>query len=292
MQIEFTNKQIMKKIALFALATIIAVSCAKEKFTTSNEIYFRTTFEDSTFPTDGYQILRAPDGEQADWTDVSTVATTAKYVSNNHLIPDEPQYYNENDTRAWFMAYHPSATKIATNKVNWIITGKEDIITTLAANADTQSDPSPAKLSFAHQLYQLQFVIKAANDKAINEWGKIKSISIQSHTVLRFTPSTGIFGPEDEGGKDIKYLLCPGSENTQLTTIDNKIGHIMCFPGNISINQNKVLTFDAYINIESEKLGGKKHEVKIEMYKPIKKITLILAENSLVNSSTEEANWE
>ncbi len=145
----------------------------------------------------GVQILRAPDGDGAVWTSVSSVASTATIKATTGAVENTTAlYYNVDGSKAWVMAFYPSATMSA-NKAAWTITGQEDIIVAPSTDAGTKSLHSTVPLAFDHKLAQVQFDVVAADADAITYWGTLTYIKVTAATALELTLSTNALAAAD-----------------------------------------------------------------------------------------------
>lgn len=266
----------MKKILLFALAAMVAVSCSKDDEVVSNsdEIQFNAGLITKA-PISGaipgtaltnVQILRAPDAATAVWTGVSTVATTADIAQTTGAVtPDTPQFYRANGTIAWFMAYYPVATALVADKVSWTITGQEDIIIAPSVSAGNKTTKTGAALAFAHKLSQLKFKVKAGDTEAITNWGQVTYIKVNGATALELKPSTGAFAAAtvpanaDLSAANVTYPIT-------LTTVAQPAGTLMLFPG--ALGAVKVKTTSGVeqiipITTLTTLVAGQSHEIEL-----------------------------
>ncbi len=238
----------MKKLMLATLSLIVIAGCVKDipfadqpipisfdaglsAVATRAPITSTEGLPDATIT--GIQILRAADiASSPDWTAVSSVATTAN-VSTAGAVSgfSTAQYYNANPAlNAWFMAYYPSGT-ITANKVNWTITGQEDIIVAPSVGAGNKSSPTTATLAFAHKLTQLQFYVKAATATAITQWGTLSSIKVNADTALELTLSTNALASNTTPVNT--DLTTSGAYPITMTTSEASVGVIMVKPGTL-----------------------------------------------------------
>lgn len=96
--------------------------------------------------------------------------------------------YNTNNYDAYFVAYHPGVDPLS-GVVTWPIDGATDLLVTpvwsagnYALPVDGSGDP---KLTFKHQLCQLEVILQAANDGTAYDliktaWGNITSVELLS----------------------------------------------------------------------------------------------------------------
>ena len=237
----------MKKFMLATLSVIVIAGCVKDIVYEDQPVPIlfdagisavntRAPIVSSgglpTSPITGIQILRAADiASSPDWTAVSSVATTADVSTAGAVSPTTTQYYNANPSlNAWFMAYYPSGT-ITANKVNWTITGQEDIIVAPSVGAGNKSSPTTATLAFAHKLTQLQFYVKAASPTAITQWGTLSSIKVTADTALELTLSTNTLASNSTPVNT--DLTTSGSFPFTMTTSEAAVGVIMVKPGDL-----------------------------------------------------------
>lgn len=266
----------MKKILLFALVAMVAVSCSKEENTGTNsdEIQFNVGLATKA-PISGaipgtalanIQILRAPDAATAVWTGVRTVTTTADIAQTTGTVtPDTPQFYNTNGTAAWFMAYYPLATMLSTDKVSWTITGQEDIIIAPSVSAGTKATKTGAALAFTHKLSQLIFKVKAASPDAIASWGTVTYIKVNGATALELKPSTGAFTVATTPANAdlvVGAVIYP----ITLTTTAQLAGSLMLFPSTLgavkvktSLGLEQIIPITTLTNL----VAGQSHEIEL-----------------------------
>jgi len=176
----------------------------------------------------GVQILRAPDGGSADWTSVSSVASTAIIKATTGAVENATTlYYNVAGSKAWVMAFYPSATMIA-SKAAWTITGQEDIIVAPSVDAGSKSSHSTVPLAFAHKLAQVQFEVVAADADAITYWGTVAYIKVNAATSLELTLSSNTLSA---AGTPVNAdLSSSGTFPQTLTTSAASAGSLMVLP--------------------------------------------------------------
>lgn len=176
----------------------------------------------------GVQILRAPDGSSAVWTSISSVASTATIKATTGAVENSTAlYYNVDDSKAWVMAFYPSATMSA-NKAAWTITGQEDIIVAPSTDAGSKSSHSTVPLAFAHKLAQVQFDVVAADADAITYWGTVTYIKVTAATALELTLSTNALAA---AGTPVNTdLSSSGTFPQTLTTSAASAGSLMVLP--------------------------------------------------------------
>jgi len=132
------------------------------------------------------------------WGDVSSVASTAEIATTGNITLATPLYYNVDPTlKSWLIGYFPKATvepNTSTNKgkLQWKITGCEDILLSAEVSGNKKADERIPAIVFKHQLLQMQFQFTAEDQKAIDTWGTIESIAIKTKKsdVLENLPST------------------------------------------------------------------------------------------------------
>lgn len=93
---------------------------------------------------------------------------------------ETPQYYPADGTSIYMKGFAPRKT-ITDGKVNYTITGDEDIMISNQISGDKNNKSSTGKkLTFAHLLTQLKIKVIAENKAAIDAWGTITSIEVQN----------------------------------------------------------------------------------------------------------------
>lgn len=152
----------------------------------------------------GIQFVKAADiAESPAWGDVSKVASTAEIktddISTGKISFNTPLYYNVDPTlKSWLIGYYPVAEvepDASTNKgkLQWTITGKEDILLSAEVSGNKSKDEQIKSITFNHQLLQMQFKFVAEDPAAIDTWGNaIRRIAIKTKAsgTLANLPST------------------------------------------------------------------------------------------------------
>lgn len=147
----------------------------------------------------GIQFVQAADvATSPAWGDVSSVASTAEIATTGDITLTTPLYYNVDPTlKSWLIGYFPKATaepNTSTNKgkLQWTITGCEDILLSAEASGSKKAGETIPAIAFKHQLLQMQFKFTAEDKQAIDTWGTIESIAIKTKKsdVLENLPST------------------------------------------------------------------------------------------------------
>ncbi len=191
----------MKKIILATVALIVFAGCVKDLPYEDIPIPIQFNAGLSAVNTraplsnlnslSGIQVLRAPDGESADFSGATSVTITASTDAGGDVTVTPAQYYNATPTlKAWFLSFYPAGA-MGTGKVSWTIDGTQDIIATGSVDAGSKSSPNAVDLGFGHKLSQIQFEVIAASEAAQTYWGTLTSISVSSVTEIELTfPST------------------------------------------------------------------------------------------------------
>jgi len=191
-----------------AFATLITTNCTKESLTEFGRqvpITFKTintshlAFSKAPISSDtnglldsalsDIQLLRSDVATTPDWSGtLSPIPATIDTLGQ--VIPFPIQIYNVNNSlKSFFKAYYPSATSLSAGVVNWIITGQEDIMSSVTADAGSISYVQPVLFAFSHKLAQLQFEVRAVDSSAIASWGTLTYIKVSTPTSLELTLS-------------------------------------------------------------------------------------------------------
>lgn len=149
------------------------------------------------------------------FTGVAPVAGTRMNTNAKPVVFDAPvPEYNTDDSRAYFVAYHPKTT-VASEVAAWTIDGKTDILVTPVWDAGKYSAPKTGAggaagdpMLFRHQLAQLEVICKAYTADGMPEstvqalWGDITSIELlntASEATYAYATNTVAFGGAGAG---------------------------------------------------------------------------------------------
>ena len=230
----------MKKMIFSLLAMAAMVSCT-------------TTSEDEIDPNapveiklnSGVTALSRAIVEEGTAFDAQVVATstTANYttlawtsenagnivVGTDKTITFNPvQYYPIDGSIIYMKGFAPRGT-IANGKVNYTITGEEDIIITSEISG-SKTDHSSKVLAFQHLLTQLKISVVAKDQASIDAWGNITSIEVKNATTtLTLDIKDGKIAASDS--PTTANLSIKGFTNPlAITTTEKDAGYIMILP--------------------------------------------------------------
>lgn len=220
----------------------------------------------------GIQIVQAPEAEDAVWTGVSAVASTAEIGTDGAMVfTGEKLYYNADESKKTFLiGYYPTPTNIRDGVASWTITGKEDIIATGVVSGDKTKKDTPLSFEFKHLLTQLQIEIKG-NAAAQAVFGKITGIKI----IAAKTSASLTLGSASltwSGAADKSINVWSGVEGSESNTLDatlsdsfEKIGYVMLAPATkytVEVMSENITTSEE-ITITNTAVAGSAHKIAL-----------------------------
>lgn len=201
----------------------------------------------------GVQFVRI-DGETPSWTAATVTCTGTIAATTGTIVFSNPQYYPQTGN-ANFISYYPAGT-LETGIVSYTgLDGTTDIMCTNVVTANRTQIAGTPTVDFAlnHLLTQLNIQVKAKDDEAIANWGKITKIELLGQlpeAKLTLNPKALAFE-----GTATSFVV--SSTETTLTTDATPIGTIMA-QAEQSEYKIKVTTQNAEstITFNSDKIAG------------------------------------
>ncbi|MDD2425917.1 MAG: fimbrillin family protein [Bacteroidales bacterium] len=187
------------------------------------------------------QIFRS-DGS-SDFSAHTSADFTGTVNSAGIVTPSVLQFYKQDGTETYFLAFFPQAYAISSGVANFRVTGQEDVCAAQIKNGSMYNNNTIA-FGFQHLLSQIHFKVVAENAAAIAGWGTLTYITVNSPTSLdlNFTiPTDPLTANAIPMNADLPTSI-GGSASQVLTTTAASAGTVMIPVGSYPPLQIKVKT--------------------------------------------------